>query len=164
MIAAIPIAAVAFGLRVVTRPGAAALAIAVYMLAIGVVFTGEGVWTCVDWEDSIAEIRRPGGGTEWYSTRTCARHGAGAVYLGLGVGMIATSAATFGGLVCSRSAIARRSQWTAAAVLSISGLYAYTPSGLVAGTFSIVFLVLGAMRNWELRPPRSKAKRVPHNA
>lgn len=159
MIAAIPTALAALWLRFVTPPGAAAVAITVYMLAVGVMFTGEGAWTCVDWEDSTAEFSAPGRPPIPYSIRICARHGTQPVYLGLGAGMLATAIAIIGGLGFARSELKRRILMAVAAVLSISSLgYAYTPSGLIAGAFSLLFLILIALRNWELRPPRHKPK------
>jgi hypothetical protein len=67
--------------------------------------------------------------------------------------MLATAVTIFGGLTFARSAAKRRIVM-AAAVLSVSALgYAYTPSGLIAGAFSLAFLILIVVQNWELRPP-----------
>lgn len=157
IIAAIPAGLGARALRLVTWPGVAAVSIAVYMIAVGVMFAGEGAWTCVAWEDAVKDAGGPGGPRIPYSIRTCARHGAEPVYLGLGAGMLATAITISGVLVFARSATKRRIVMIVAAVLSVSALgYAYTPSGLIAGAFSLLFLGLIALRNWELRTPQMK--------
>lgn len=156
MIAAIPTALAARGLRILTLPGAVALAIAVYMLGIGIMFAGEGAWTCIAWQDSMKDVGGPGSPRIAYSIRTCSSHGMEPVYLALGIGMLATAIAILGGLTFARSAAKRRIVMAAATALSVSALgYAYTPSGLIAGAFSLAFLILIAVKNWELRAQRT---------